>query len=112
VYPNAREASGSRVLANLCARLALQSTDSERKRLTEQALAEAAAGRVKPVIGSAFQLTQAAAAHSAIEGGVVFARRCSSSDQPIPRQREREIILGVTTCRLGIRWGGVEARRA
>ena len=39
-------------------------------------------------------------------------RRCSSSDRPIPRSRGHEIILGVTTGRLGIRWGDVEARRA
>ena len=43
-------------------------------RLTEQALAEATAGRVKPVIAQTFRLTQAAAAHSAIEGRAVFGK--------------------------------------
>lgn len=52
----------------------LQLTDSDRKRLTEQALAEAAAGCIKPVIGQTYPLTQAADAHTAIERRVVFGK--------------------------------------
>jgi NADPH2:quinone reductase len=39
----------------------------DRRRLTEQALAEAVAGRIHPVIGQTFPLEQAAKAHTAIE---------------------------------------------
>lgn len=50
----------------------LQVTPAEGKRLIERALADAAAGRVKPVIGQTFPLEQAADAHAAIEGrGVI-----------------------------------------
>lgn len=44
------------------------------KRLTEQALAEAAAGRIVPVIGQTFPLARAADAHAAIEGRAVFGK--------------------------------------
>jgi NADPH:quinone reductase len=44
----------------------------ELKRLTERAMAEAAAGRIKPVIGQTFPLAQAAEAHAAIERREVF----------------------------------------
>lgn len=52
----------------------LQLTDADLKRLTEQALAEAAAGRIKPVIGQTFPLAQAADAHTAIERRAVFGK--------------------------------------
>jgi NADPH2:quinone reductase len=52
----------------------VQLPDAEIKRLTEQALAEAAAGRIKPVIGQTFPLTRAADAHAAIERREVFGR--------------------------------------
>ncbi len=44
------------------------------KRLTEQALAEAAAGRIEPVIGQIFPLAQADQAHAAIEARTVFGK--------------------------------------
>ena len=40
----------------------------EHERLAGQALAELAAGRMRPLIGQAFPLHQAAAAHTALEG--------------------------------------------
>jgi NADPH:quinone reductase len=43
----------------------------DRARLATRALADAAAGRVKPVIGQVFRLDQAADAHRAIEGRTV-----------------------------------------
>ena len=47
---------------------------SDRKRLMEEALAEAAAGRIKPVIGQTFPLAEAAQAHAAIERRGVFGK--------------------------------------
>jgi NADPH:quinone reductase len=47
---------------------------AELKRLTEQALAEAAAGRIKPIIGQTFPLSEAADAHAAIEDRSVFGK--------------------------------------
>jgi NADPH2:quinone reductase len=41
---------------------------ADRRRLTTAAFAEAAAGRLRPVIGEVFPLDRAAAAHAAIEG--------------------------------------------
>jgi NADPH:quinone reductase len=49
-------------------------TREHRKRLTEQALAEAAAGRIRPVVGQTFPLTQAAQAHAAIAERAVFGK--------------------------------------
>jgi NADPH2:quinone reductase len=43
-----------------------------RRRLTERMLAEAAAGRIRPVIGQTFPLERAAEAHAAIESRTVF----------------------------------------
>jgi len=43
----------------------VQLTDADRTRRTRQALSEAAAGHVTPVIGQTFPLTQAAGAHAA-----------------------------------------------
>jgi NADPH2:quinone reductase len=40
----------------------------EARRFTERALAEAAAGRLRPVIGQRYPLDGAADAHAAIEG--------------------------------------------
>jgi NADPH:quinone reductase len=47
---------------------------SERKRLMDEALAEAAAGRIKPVIGQTFPLAEAVQAHAAIERRGVFGK--------------------------------------
>jgi NADPH:quinone reductase len=52
----------------------LQLPPNELKRLTEQALAEAAAGRIKPVVGQTFPLARAADAHAAIERREVFGK--------------------------------------
>ncbi|MCP3138631.1 zinc-binding dehydrogenase [Pyxidicoccus xibeiensis] len=41
---------------------------AEAKRMAERAIAEAAAGRLRPIIGQSFPLEQAAAAHAALEG--------------------------------------------
>ncbi|MEU9269829.1 zinc-binding dehydrogenase [Streptomyces sp. NPDC048251] len=46
----------------------LQFGEAEARSLTAHVLAEAAAGRLRPVIGARFPLTEAAAAHAAIEG--------------------------------------------
>lgn len=46
----------------------VQFDGAEVRRLTAHVLAEAAAGRLRPVIGAQFPLTEAAAAHAAIEG--------------------------------------------
>jgi NADPH2:quinone reductase len=45
----------------------VQFAPADLKRLTERALAEAAAGRIRPVIGETFPLERAADAHAAIE---------------------------------------------
>lgn len=47
---------------------------ADMKRLTAQALAEAAAGRIKPVIGQTFPLERAADAHAAIEDRTAIAK--------------------------------------
>ena len=47
---------------------------AELKRRTEIALAEAAAGRIRPVIGQTFPLARAADAHAAIERREVFGK--------------------------------------
>jgi NADPH:quinone reductase len=52
----------------------LQLPPNEVKRLTEKALAEAAAGRIKPVVGQTFPLERAANAHAAIERREVFGK--------------------------------------
>ncbi|KQX83360.1 zinc-binding dehydrogenase [Streptomyces sp. Root1310] len=46
----------------------VQFGEAEARRLASHVLAEAAAGRLRPVIGARFPLTEAAAAHAAIEG--------------------------------------------
>ncbi|MFD9322277.1 zinc-binding dehydrogenase [Streptomyces sp. NPDC060053] len=46
----------------------LQFGEAEARRMSAHVLAEAAAGRLRPVIGAQFPLTEAAAAHAAIEG--------------------------------------------
>ncbi|TQJ53965.1 zinc-binding dehydrogenase [Streptomyces sp. SLBN-115] len=46
----------------------VQFGEAEARRLTAHVLAEATAGRLRPVIGARFPLTEAAAAHAAIEG--------------------------------------------
>jgi NADPH2:quinone reductase len=52
----------------------VQLSAAERKRFTDEALAEAAAGRIAPVIGQTFPLAQAAGAHAAIERRTVFGK--------------------------------------
>jgi NADPH:quinone reductase len=51
-----------------------QISPGDLKRYTEQALREAAAGTLHPVIGQTFPLEQAGAAHAAIEGRAVFGK--------------------------------------
>ncbi|MFJ8585631.1 zinc-binding dehydrogenase [Streptomyces sp. NPDC093595] len=63
VDPAAAERRGVRLLGIGDVRLA----DDAHVRLAERALAEAAAGRLRPVIGAAFPLERAADAHAAIE---------------------------------------------
>ena len=50
----------------------VQPTVAERRRLTDQVLAEAAAGTVQPLIGQTWPLERAAEAHAAIEARTVF----------------------------------------
>ncbi|MEP7019618.1 MAG: zinc-binding dehydrogenase [Pseudonocardiales bacterium] len=52
----------------------VQHGDGERSRRTAQALAEVAAGRIRPQIGQCFPLAKAADAHAAIEGRTVFGK--------------------------------------
>ncbi|GII62050.1 NADPH:quinone reductase [Sphaerisporangium krabiense] len=52
----------------------VQLEPAERKRLAERALAEAAAGRLEPVIGCTFPLADAADAHAAIESRAVLGK--------------------------------------
>lgn len=52
----------------------VQLDEAARRRLTAQALAEAAAGRIRPVIGQTFPLAKAADAHAAIESRTVFGK--------------------------------------
>ncbi|GAA3840367.1 zinc-binding dehydrogenase [Sphaerisporangium flaviroseum] len=52
----------------------VQLSAAERKRLTERALSEAAAGRIRPVIGRTFPLDRAADAHAAIESREVLGK--------------------------------------
>jgi NADPH2:quinone reductase len=47
---------------------------AESRRLTERALSEATAGRIRPVIGQTFPLEEAAAAHAAIESRSVIGK--------------------------------------
>ncbi|WP_424535881.1 zinc-binding dehydrogenase [Sphaerisporangium viridialbum] len=49
-------------------------TPAEQKELAERALAEAAAGRIKPVIGQTFPLDRASEAHTAIESREVIGK--------------------------------------
>jgi NADPH2:quinone reductase len=51
-----------------------QLSDQDRRRLTHQALREAAAGRIKPIIGQTFPLEMAADAHAAIEARTVVGK--------------------------------------
>jgi len=52
----------------------VQLSHDELKRLTEQALGEAAAGRIRPIIGQTFPLTRATEAHAAVEARTVFGK--------------------------------------
>ncbi|MDT4973963.1 MAG: NADPH:quinone reductase [Pseudonocardiales bacterium] len=52
----------------------VQHRDGERNRRTEQALAEVAAGHIRPEIGQTFPLAKAADAHAAIEARTVFGK--------------------------------------
>jgi NADPH:quinone reductase len=51
-----------------------QLNDQDRRRLTQRALREAAAGRIKPIIGQTFPLEKAAQAHTAIEARTVVGK--------------------------------------
>lgn len=52
----------------------LELTAADEKRLTERALSEAAAGRIRPVLGQTFPMEQAADAHAAIEAREVIGK--------------------------------------
>jgi NADPH2:quinone reductase len=58
----------------------VQLSDSERKAHVEQALREAAAGVIAPIVGQTFPLEQAGAAHAAIEGRTVFGKTLITVD--------------------------------
>ena len=58
----------------------VQFSPAELHRMTERALAEAAAGRIKPVIGRTFPLEQAADAHAAIEAREVIGKTLLVTD--------------------------------
>jgi NADPH2:quinone reductase len=60
----------------------VQFTPAEGKRLTERALSEAAAGRIRPVIGQTFPLERADAAHEAIEGSQVTGKTLLLTNRP------------------------------
>jgi NADPH2:quinone reductase len=52
----------------------VQFAPAEGRRLTERALSEAAAGRIRPLIGQTFSLERAAEAHAAIEARAVIGK--------------------------------------
>jgi NADPH:quinone reductase len=52
----------------------VQYAPAEGRRLTERALSEAAAGRIRPLIGQTFPLQRAAEAHAAIEARAVIGK--------------------------------------
>jgi NADPH:quinone reductase len=52
----------------------VQFAPADATRLTERALLEAAAGRIRPIIGQRFPLARAADAHRAIEARVVIGK--------------------------------------
>jgi NADPH:quinone reductase len=52
----------------------VQYAPAEGRRLTERALSEAAAGRIRPLIGQTFPLERAAEAHAAIEARAVIGK--------------------------------------
>ncbi|WP_214409658.1 zinc-binding dehydrogenase [Sphaerisporangium fuscum] len=52
----------------------VQLTPADHKRLAERAVTEAAAGRIRPVIGRTFPLEQAAEAHAAIESREILGK--------------------------------------
>jgi NADPH:quinone reductase len=52
----------------------VQLSPEERLRLTARALAEAAAGRIRPLIGQTYRLARAADAHAGIEARTVFGK--------------------------------------
>jgi NADPH:quinone reductase len=51
-----------------------QLSDEDRRRLTQRALREAAAGRIRLIIGQTFPLEKAAEAHAAIEARTVVGK--------------------------------------
>ncbi len=51
-----------------------QLSDEDRRRLTQRALREAAAGRIRLIIGQTFPLEKAAEAHAAIEARAVVGK--------------------------------------
>ncbi len=52
----------------------VQLSPDDRRRLTAQALADAAAGRISPLVGQTYPLAKAADAHAAIEARNVFGK--------------------------------------
>lgn len=67
----------------------VQLGDGDRRRLTRQALAEAAAGRLRPVIGQTFPLAQAAAPMPPSRTGPYSARPCSCRDSRLSQPETR-----------------------
>jgi NADPH2:quinone reductase len=59
----------------------VQYRPADLKHMTERALSEAAAGRIRPVIGRTFPLVQAAAAHAAMEAREVIGKTLLLTDR-------------------------------
>ena len=94
----------------------VQLTRENRRRLTSQALAEAAAGRLRPVVGKMFPLTRAAQAHAAIAGRAVFGKTLLAYRRRVvivtfvPSERKVAIVDAQWACGYCQLWLGGGAR--